>query len=765
MERRTFQLLEFPKILSALADFAVTEAGRGLCLAAGPLPGAQAREEAHDLLVQALAWQGESGYTLPASPGLGGLFAYLGSPLAVLDLDALAAVRDVLAAARSLRQALAEYARRPWERLHGLVAGAAFPETLAAGIKRCLDPDGRLRDESSPELFSVRAEIRSINQTCTKRVKDFLQKEGLAPYLQEDYMTISSDRFVVPLKTSFKNRFPGIIHDYSQTGETCYFEPLFLVDVNNRLQELKQEEREEERKVLALLTSYARQDIEALKATAELLAEVDFLLAKVALCRALDGVPLLPAEGRPLKLMEARHPLLVLAGEKTASQDISLLDDQLALIVSGGNAGGKTVCLKTLGLCSLMALSGLPVPAVEGSSLPCFQRIFAFLGDEQSLEEHLSTFTAQIKSLSRVWAEVGADTLVILDEFGAGTDPAQGAALAQAVVDAIMERGAICACATHFPGLKAYGLTNPRVRSASVLFDPVTKRPLFKLAYDQVGASIALDVAREHGLPAEILTRAEQNLLLDGGDSSKVLNRLNELAVERERELDSLKREQRKLDEKRKRLEERYKAESVKVLERLQAASQEIVRAWREGKIERKKALADLAKARESLQKPAASERPPEDALSLDSLAIGEQVRYLPWDKLGVVQAIDIKRRQVKLDIGGVSLWVEVGDCARSTAPRESVKQSKVLVRAEAGEQLSLDLRGLRAEEALASLARFCDQALLRGASRADVIHGKGSGALRREVHAFLKDFPAVARFALASEEEGGDGKTIIEFS
>ena len=271
-------------------------------------------------------------------------------------------------------------------------------------------------------------------------------------------------------------------------------------------------------------------------------------------------------------------------------------------------------------------------------------------------------------------------------------------------------------------------------------------------------------MAREHGLPAEILTRAEQNLLLDGGDSSKVLNRLNELAVERERELDSLKREQRKLDEKRKRLDERYQTESAKVLERLQAASQEIVRAWREGKIERKKALADLAKARESLQKPAASKLPPEDALSLDSLVIGEQVRYLPWDKLGVVQAVDIKRRQIKLDIGGVSLWVEIGDCARSAASRESVKQAKVLVRAEAGEQLSLDLRGMRAEEALASLARFCDQALLRGASRADVIHGKGSGALRREVHAFLKDFPAVARFSLASEEEGGDGKTIIEF-
>lgn len=765
MERRTFQLLEFPKILTALAERAVTEAGRGLCLAAGPLPNPLAREEAHDLLAQALAWQDESGYTLPASPDLGGLFAYLGSPLAVLDLDALAAVRDVLAAAKGLRQALAEYGRRPWERLHGLVGGAAFPETLAAGIKRCLDPDGRLKDESSPELFSVRAEIRSINQTCTKRVKDFLQKEGLAPYLQEDYMTISSDRFVVPLKTSFKNRFPGIIHDYSQTGETCYFEPLFLVDVNNRLQELKQEEREEERKVLALLTSYARQDIEALKATARLLAEVDFLLAKSALCRALGGVPLLPGEGTPLKLMDARHPLLVLAGEKTAPQDISLLDDQLALIVSGGNAGGKTVCLKTLGLCTLMALSGLPVPVAEGSSLPSFQKIFAFLGDEQSLEEHLSTFTAQIRSLARAWPEVDADTLVILDEFGAGTDPAQGAALAQAVVDSIMERGAICACATHFPGLKAYGLTNPRVRSASVLFDPATKKPLFKLAYDQVGASIALDVAREHGLPAQILTRAEQNLLLDGSDSSKVLNRLNELAVEREYELESLKREQRKLDEKRKRLEERYKAESAKVLERLQAASQEIVRAWREGKIERKKALADLAKARESLQAPASSERPPEDALSLDCLAIGEQVRYLPWDKSGVVQAIDVKRRQVKLDIGGVSLWVEIGDCARSTAPRESVKQSKVLVRAEAGEQLALDLRGLRAEEALASLARFCDQALLRGALRADVIHGKGSGALRREVHMFLKGFPAVARFALASEEEGGDGKTIIEFS
>jgi len=765
MERRTFHLLEFPKALDALAERAVSEAGRARCRTAAPMADEEELRRAAQLAAQALAWRAEGGVSLAAWPDISGLLAFLGSPHAVLDPDALVALRDVLATARNVRQTLEQHAARGWDLLAALVHGAPHPETTSAGLRRCLDPDGRLKDESSPELFSVRAEIRSINQACTKRVKDFLQKEGLSAFLQEDYMTISSDRFVVPLKTSFKNRLPGIIHDYSQTGETCYFEPLFLVDVNNRLQELKQEEREEERKVLVLLTSYVRQELDAVRATASMLAEVDFLLAKARLAADMDGSILLPRDGDPVRLARARHPLLALAGEAATPQDIELLDGQLALIVSGGNAGGKTVCLKTLGISALMALSGLPVAVDEGSSLPRFRKIFAFLGDEQSLEEHLSTFTAQIRSLSRVWEQVDASALVILDEFGAGTDPAQGAALAQAVVDSIMERGAVCACATHFPGLKAYGLTNPLVRSASVLFDPATKRPLFKLAYDQAGASIALDVAREHGLPEEILRRAEQNLLMEGGDSSRVLTRLNELAVEREKEVAGLRREQKKTADKRQRLEERYEKEKRVALERLQATSQEIMRAWREGRLERKKALAELSKAREEV---AGADRPqpaPGETLSLADLAIGDKVRYLSWDKLGTVLGKDPKRGQVKLDIGGVSLWVEAGDLGKSaTSPKASVPAS-VTVRAEGGERLTLDIRGFRADAALSELARFLDQALLKGRSRVEVVHGKGSGALRREVHVFLKDFPAVAHFFLASEEEGGDGKTIVEFA
>lgn len=765
MERRTFLLLEFPKVLDALASRAVSDAGRERCRLAAPIADGAELRLAAELTAQAVAWKTESNFALSSWPNISGMLAFLGSPHAVLDLDALVALRDVLATARTARQALEPYAARGWELLFGLVRGAAYPETTAAGLKRCLDPDGRIKDESSPELFSVRMEIRSINQACTKRVKDFLQKEGLSAFLQEEYMTISSDRFVVPLKTSFKNRFPGIIHDYSQTGETCYFEPLFLVDVNNRLQELKQEEREEERKVMTLLTSYVRQELDAVRATAFMLAEVDFLLAKAQLAADLDGRVLLPADGQPVRLARSRHPLIVLAGEASVPQDIELLEGQSALIVSGGNAGGKTVCLKTLGLSTLMALSGLPVAVDEGSSLPRFAKVFAFLGDEQSLEEHLSTFTAQIRSLARVWEQVDDTALVILDEFGAGTDPAQGAALAQAVVDSLLDRGAVSACATHFPGLKAYGLTNPRVRSASVLFDPATKRPLFKLAYDQAGASIALDVAREHGLPDEILRRAEQNLLMEGGDSSRVLGRLNELAVQREAEVAQLRREQKKTADKRLRLEERYEKDKRAALERLQAVSQEITRAWREGKMERKKALAELSRVREEV---AGDDRPkpaPGDGVVLAELAIGDKVRYLTWDKLGTVLGKDSKRGQVKLDIGGVSLWVEAGDLGKSATSPKAHSPAPVTVRAEGAERMALDIRGFRSDEALSELARFLDQALLKGRARVEIVHGKGSGALRREVHAFLKNFPAVAHFSLASEEEGGDGKTIVEFA
>jgi DNA mismatch repair protein MutS2 len=763
MEPRTLHLLEFPKILKELSGFAVSEPGATACLEVRPFAEALSVRLQLTLLDQALRWVRESGFRLVAFPDFGGFFPVLDIPHRVLDLDALFALSATLGQGRIARDLLEPYAERGWDELTTAVSGAPWPAATWSALKRCLDQDGHLKDESSPGLFSVRQEIRAIHQKCTKRVKDFVLSENIAQYLQDDFVTVSSDRYVLPLKVNYKNRFPGIIHDYSQTGETCYFEPMFLVEINNALQELKREERVEERKVLEYLTGLVRQEREGIEASYRGLVQLDLLMAKARLAEATGSRPLDVGPGLPARLIQARHPLLALQGGATQPLDIKLREGQQALIVSGGNAGGKTVCLKTMGLVALMAFSGLPVPVAEGSSLPLWTEIFVVLGDEQSIEEHVSTFTAQIQYLSRVWERVDAQTLFLLDEFGAGTDPTQGAALAQAVIDGLLERGASIFAATHFPALKAYALATDKVRAASVLFDPKTKKPLYRLAYDQVGASIALDVAREHGLPRGILSRAEQYLLLDGSDTSAVLDRLNALAVQRERENDALDEERKALRKKRDGLEARFEKERVKVLAEVRELAQSVLRDWKTERLGRKQALRKLSEARERLEPAVEAEAAAEaPALDFAEISPGRRVVYRAWNKSGQVVDKDERRGQVKVDFDGVAMWVAFGELTLDgRAPRE---QKKVVQgsTADLGFAPRLDLRGRRSDEALAELAGFLDASLLRGASTVEIIHGRGTGALRKEIHAYLRTAPAVASFALANEDRGGDGMTEV---
>lgn len=762
MESRTFQVLEFPKILGALSGFAMSEAGVSACLALRPFEQLEDIQHSTELYEQGAAWVKESGFNLKTFPDLDGLFAYLERQNGVLDQDDLFALKQVLDIARISRDSLRQFENRGWDVLWKSLFSYEWPVKTISAIGRCLDPEGHIKDESSPGLMSVRQEIRSIHQRCTKRVKDFVLRENLGQAVQDDFMTISSDRYVLPLKVNFKNKIKGIIHDYSQTGETCYFEPMFLVDTNNRLQELKREEREEEYKVLKYLTELIRQEQQGVYEAYVGLVNLDVLMAKVKMAAEYDGRAIKVVEGGEPNLMKAKHPLLALVDDTVQPLNIELLEGQRALIVSGGNAGGKTVCLKTIGLIGLMAFTGLPVPAAEGSSLPLWNDIFVVMGDEQSLEENVSTFTAQIQYLKRVWEEVGTQTLFILDEFGAGTDPTQGAALAQAVIDSLVECGATTFIATHFPALKAYAMATDSVRAASVLFDPSTKRPLFRLAYDQVGASIALDVAREHGLPSVILERAEKYLLLDGSDTSSVLDRLNEMAVKRERELDEVEAEKVRLEQKRAKLEVKFEKERGKLLNSIQSQAQDVVKQWQADKIGRKEARKKLAQVREKVEG-LSPNKPKAPAFSFEDIVPGKKVSYLAWNKSGTVLEINARKKQAKVDINGVAMWVKAEHLGPAGKAAKPVKTGPKVIAKDASDfVVEVDLRGNRSDMALAELERAMDDALRKGAGKMEIIHGRGTGALRREVHEFLKYYPAVAKFSLANEERGGDGMTEV---
>ncbi len=796
MEDRALVLLELPKVLARLSALAVSEAGQKACLALRPGESPDEAQRKAAWFSQGRIWRARTGFTLLSFPPLDGVLRFLESPAALLDLDALWALRRTLIQAKEVMLSLRGeespgFGRRPesranageasdgpeqfWPLLAERARSFTPPAQVMAALARCLGDDGHLRDEASPELGLARSGIRSLHQMCTRRVKEFIQRYNLEQYLQDEFMTLSSDRYVLPLKANFKGRLQGVIHDYSQTGETCYFEPIFLMEVNNRLQELRREEREAELKVLRYLTDLVRGELAGIREVYALLVDMDVVLAVSHLATLYDGNSVEFDEGRPMHLVDARHPLLALqhktdpkGAPKPVPVDLTLRLSQRALIVSGGNAGGKTVGLKTLGLIALMGMCGLPVPAGRGGSLPFWRRMHVFIGDEQSLEDHVSTYTAQIRHLARIWDRIDAHSLVILDEFGAGTDPAQGAALAQAVVDGLLERGAYVVAATHFPALKAYALSRDAVRAASVLFDPKTKKPLFRLAYDQVGASQALDVAKEHGLPGGVLRRAEQYLLLDGADTSALVERLNALAVEREKELHDLAAERTKLHEKRLRLDERFAKEREALFARIQTEAQTVLRDWKASRISHKQTLKELAKTRKSVlaagEGEAAREAAPQERLDAAALRPEMDVHYLPWAKNGRVVDVDSRRGKVRLDLSGVTLWAEIADCAPAAAGKKAAQAPKggVRIHSTTNMPLRLDLRGMRADVAVAELERFLDAAILNGRTNLEILHGRGTGALRREVHGALRRFSAVESFTVAPEDQGGDGVTHV---
>lgn len=356
------------------------------------------------------------------------------------------------------------------------------------------------------------------------------------------------------------------------------------------------------------------------------------------------------------------------------------------------------------------------------------------------------------------------NTLIILDEFGVGTDPSQGAALAQAVFDLLLERKAWVATATHFPALKAYALSHKQVRAASVLFDQKTRKPLYRIAYDQVGSSLALDVAREQGLPLEIIARAEKYLLVDGQKQDIIFEKLNNLAVEREKELEKIKKKQVLLDETFEKEKKALIRQKQLLLEAIRSTSREILNQWQNQKIGRKKALKELSILRSragDLHDECATEN--FDSLSWDKITPGDKYLYKPWNKPGIVQEKDDRKNQIKIDLGGISLWVEMSalEPGSEDAPLSRISLSSL--KSPGSLPLRLDLRGMYAGEALVELDQYLDRAILAGRKNLEIVHGKGTGALRAAVHEHLRDNPAVAGFKCASEESGGEGMTEVE--
>ena len=765
MESRTNTLLEFPRVLQYLSQEAVSSPGRDFCTRIRPFTDPHELEKEQALLHEAISALQEYAVVLGSFPELDRVLPLLRDQDAVLDLEGLWGLQSFLEAANALQSSMQEIDPQGFPSLRATWENISWPGTLWSAMHRCISQSGEIKDDSSPELREVRGEIRNLRLQCSKKVNESLSRENYSHYLQDEYLTISSDRYVLALKSNFKGKVQGIIHDYSQTGETCYFEPMFLVDLNNRFQELLQLQAEEERKVRAYLTDLARRSLDALQQVYSWLIRMDVLWARARMAGRLQGRVLSRESEDSLELKNLRHPLLVLGGHHVVPVDVSLRPGQKALVISGGNAGGKTVCLKSLGLAAIMAQSALPVPVDEGSSVPFWDKIFVSMVSQQGVEESLSTFTDQIEHFSRFWPEVDSRTLVILDEFGVGTDPAQGAALAQAVLDALLDKGAWTATATHFPALKAYALSREEVRACSVLFDPETKRPLYKLAYDQVGASRALKVAREQGLPGEIIDRAQEYLLLEGEEQNRLFERLNQLAAQREQELAGLKEEKTRLARKLEKKRQDLARDQERLMQELKGQGQEIVRKWQEQKVGRKKALKELSEVRRAAEELGTGEKDASEpaGLALEDITIHDAYFYPAWNRTGTVREKDERKKQVKIDFGGISLWVNPGDLKlprKSTGAKPSAGYSSSTGGAQS---IRLDIRGKYRDEALEELEKYLDQAMLSGRKQVEVIHGKGTGALKKAVRQYLQRSPVIKDFSPGASESADDGVTTVE--
>lgn len=775
MRERDLQALEFDKVLHLLAGCALSSAGHEACLTLRP----QFVEE--EVAAESeRAWQFfrllEEQLTLPLRqfPDIRSSLQWANHAGAALEGLKLLEILEVI----SLARALATFFRRQvggYDRLRDLSERLlSFPE-LEDTLRRCLDESGRLKDEASPELRALRRRLRMLGEEIEHRLQELLRSSQAKDVVADHYITIRNNRFVIPVRANFHTRLPGIVQDRSGSGETLFIEPLFAVELNNRLLLARKEEEAEEQRLFLWLTELVRAELPSLESVFATLTEVDVLHAKVELARKQRGTkPLLG--GNAVRLRNARHPLLLATGKPVVPIDLLIPEQKSGLIITGPNTGGKTAALKTLGLLCLMAQSGLLVPAEEESRLPIFAGIFADIGDAQSLEQSLSTFSAHVRNVAEILKELSVPALVLFDEPGGGTDPLEGGALACGLLVHLKERGVRVAASTHLTPVKLFAVADGDYQVAAVDFDLDTLTPHYQLHYDTVGQSLGLPMARRLGLPEEVCAAAEATLSHEARQLSEVIARLeeNRKALEREHTQVSSEREQltalrarqqallAETEEKRRQLWQEELAEARRLVRRTREEGREIITRMHAARPHARQELAQFlheqqqtitAKEHEFRPPPTAPGTPPQ---------IGDEVEVQDGKIRG--ELITLQGDRARIRRGGLTFEVAAAQ-VRKTAAAKRERQVRVAVQSSAPGLPEINLLGLRVHEALPRLETFLDQAVLSRQPSVRIIHGMGTGALRRAVREYLANSPYCASYNEASRAEGGGGVTIAELA
>ncbi|MCF0150806.1 MAG: endonuclease MutS2 [Firmicutes bacterium] len=794
MDQKALKVLEYHKILEMLSAECCSRMGR---------------EEVEQLLpdsdASAVSYaleQTDEAVTVLLKKGMAPLgnfydvtgLVHLAAREASLTMQQLLHVAYNLASARKTAEFLSSDLP-PLPSIDNLVSAITVLKHLEDEITRCILSEDEMADTASPELRRIRHDILRINEAIRSKIQKIVSSSENQTYLQDAIVTMRQGRYVVPVKLEHRARVPGIVHDQSASGQTLFIEPQAIVDMNNQLRELELAEQKEINRILKELSGEVGVNEAQIRGNQQILLKLDVLFAKGRLaCNMRAMKPQISSEGK-LHIKKARHPLL--DQKKVVPIDIDLGDGYQTLVITGPNTGGKTVTLKTVGLFCMMAQSGLFVPASDGTVLPVYKEIFADIGDEQSIEQSLSTFSSHMVNIVKIIEGAGEGSLVLLDELGAGTDPAEGAALAMAILDYLFGLGAATLATTHYTELKKYALSTEGVQNASMQFDVETLSPTYRLIIGIPGKSNAFEISRKLGLDENIISYA--GTLLDTGDIAfeDVLQSIEDDRLQAKAELEEAKHYQEELRKQKARmdqLEKRFQQQKQELLEearleaselideavaqinqlqkevadardavestRMEEASRQLNRAMEEGKKKLKQKKSGYA-AKTAVKVPVAG------TAKAEEIHAGMRVNVLSVGQKGSVLTEPDSKGDFMVQIGQMKLTVNVKGVTAvqenvTAKQREKTKYSRLYSQKVMSVPMSINVIGKNLDEAELLVDKYLDDAFMAGLESVSVIHGRGAGILRQGLQTMFRRHKHVASFKAASYNEGGEGCTIV---
>lgn len=781
MEKRVLKTLEYDKILAMLKERASCCISRDLVDTMEPSGDFDTVERELKLTAEAETLFYKTGRSpVDDFPDMRHCLERMHAAL-FLSTGELLGIASCLKAARIAKDILAKEVGEE-SYLYNLAGLLITHRSAEEEINRCIINEDEIFDGASPALARIRRAMRLANEKVREKLNSMIRSTAYQKYLQEPIITIRNGRFVIPVKQEYRQQVPGLIHDQSSSGATLFIEPSAVVELGNEYKKLLAEEADEIERILTELTAMLAPYADEIREDLNIMGQIDLVFAKAKLSRELNAVMPRLNRNNYVRIVRGRHPLI--PADRVVPIDIWIGRDYRSLIITGPNTGGKTVTLKIVGLFALMVQSGIFVPANEGSEFPVFEHIYADIGDEQSIEQSLSTFSSHMKNIVGILDKADENSLVLLDELGAGTDPIEGAALAMSILEELNERHCICVSTTHYSEIKAFAMTHEGMENASMEFDIDRLCPTYRLYIGIPGKSNAFEISSRLGLPNSIIDKAKgflkgedvrfEDIISSAQSQHRIAEEERKMAEEARAELEKLRadaeRERRKLDEDRNRLQAKAKEDAKRIVADTKREMEKLIVEIRSIKdIDRSAADRVIQAARDTLRATETAVNEKEAIKKEDNtkppktVRAGDTVNIVTLDQKATVLSAPDSKGEVMVQAGVMKLNVKLKDI-RLIEEKKAAAPTSGKVGLGAGKQvgLELDVRGMLVDEANIMVDRYLDDAYNAGLSEVNIIHGKGTGALRAGVQAFLKRHPLVKGYRMGSYGEGDAGVTVV---